>query len=1192
MRHPGRNTKCIGGLLSLALAVSMLWQIFYHQGSETSSRKVKASVQVSPVPLGSSAKTNQVSPAAKVKLEEGYAKLPLSFEANAGQTDKQVKFLARGQGYNLFLTPTEAVLALSKPKADSSNQANSGMKNAVGDSHKLPEQETAVLRMKLRGANSAPQMVGDTPLATKTNYFIGNDPKQWRTDVTSFSKVRYQQVYPGIDLLYYGNQRQLEYDFLVAPGANPAEITLEFEGEEEVFVDAAGELVLSTRGGHVYLQKPQVYQNIDGVRHSITGNYQIKGSNQVGFQVAVYDPSYTLVIDPVLTYSTFFGGNVSDRGFGIAIDNSGNAYVAGETNSSVFPVTNAYQAVKGGPNSDAFVMKLNPVGNTVLYATYLGGSSADRAFGIAVDGSGNSYITGEASSTNFPIVNAIQSGYAGGTDAFVAKLNPNGNSLEFSTFLGGTGYEAGSGIAADQFGNTWVTGTTNSTTGFPLVNAFQGTFGGNFDAFVAKLNPSGTTLMFSTYLGGVNFEQGFAVAVDASGNGYVTGETSSANFPKVNALQTTLGGTDAFVTKVSPTGSALAYSTYLGGSSLDRGVSIAVDSLGNAYVTGETQSSNFPTMNPFQATLSGPVDAFVTKLNPAGSAIIYSTYLGGSNVDRGFGIAVDTSGNTYVIGETQSINFPVQDSLQSTWSGGTDDFVTKLLPTGSSLAYSTYLGGSSFDQAGGIAVDGSGNVLVTGRTSSTDFPTANALQSTLNGSDDAIVARITPTSSCTGVTFANATNFSVGSQVDTLKAADLNQDGTIDLLASLGSQKVLLLVGNGAGGFTSMELFSGILVSDTLIGDFTGDGKIDLVLANRSLNKVTLHAGDGNGGFGTGLSFATGTEPVSLASADFDGDGLPDLAVANRSSGTVSVLMGNGVGGFFAATSVNAAAVPQFVAAADIDHDGIPDLIVIDFSGGISLLKGDGMGGFAALPGVSISAGNNPTSLSLGDFNNDGNVDLAVTFFQSSKVAVYAGNGMGGFASPSLFTVGANPNRVVSGEFNGDGYIDLATANSNGSSISILLGNGSGGFASSVDFATGSNSSVLAAADFNRDGRLDIATGILGNVSLRLGSCLQTPAVQLSASNLTFGSQTVNVTSSPQAVMLSNTGTIPLEITNILASGDFSQTNTCGATLAVGANCTINITFTPTVAGTRTGSVTITDNAPGSPQTVALTELV
>jgi len=624
--------------------------------------------------------------------------------------------------------------------------------------------------MKLLGANPAPAVAGVGELPGKSNYFVGNDPKKWRANVPTYAKIEYRDVYPGVNLVYYGNQRQLEHDFVVSPGADPKAITLAFEGMDGVAIDALGDLVLRADGGEVRLRKPVVYQEQNGQRAVIPTRYVLKAERQVAFEVAAYDATKPLIIDPVLAYSTYlggrasaFGGNADDEGLGIAVDAAGNAYVTGRTLSTSFPTTpGAFQVTFGGGFFDAFVTKLNGDGSALVYSTYLGGSVDDRGNAIAVDAAGNAYVTGSTSSNNFPTTSgAVQPtcGISGG-DAFVSKLNETGTTLVYSTCLGGSGGQFGNGIAVDVAGNAYVTGQTTSPNFPTTLGAFQPSpHGGIAHAFVTKVNPTGTGLVYSTYLGGSGIDLGNGIAVDVAGNAYVTGFAGSTDFPTTpGAFQTArASSSDAFVTKVNPTGTGLVYSTYLGGNADDEGFAIAVDVAGNAYVTGRTNSPNFPTtLGAFQTTFAGGGDAFVTKLNTlaSGSAsLVYSTYLGGSRADVGFGIAVDVQGNAYVTGSTNSRGFPTTPGAFQTDLAGVADadaFLTKLTPTGTGLVYSTYLGGSlagslgggSIDQGFGIAVDVAGNAYVTGRTQSRNFPTTpGAFQTALAGGFDAFVAK-------------------------------------------------------------------------------------------------------------------------------------------------------------------------------------------------------------------------------------------------------------------------------------------------------------------------------------------------------------------------------------------------------------------------------------------------------------------
>jgi cysteine-rich repeat protein len=431
--------------------------------------------------------TTAASPSAVARLSEAYGKLPLRFEANQGQADAAVKFLSRGSGYTLFLTPTEAVLSLAKPAAEESKPARATAAIGRAGASKAKATRPLVLRTKLVGANRSPEVSGVDELAGKSNYLIGADPAKWQLGVPNYGGVRYRAVYPGIDLVYRsGNQREVEYDFLVAPGADPSAIRLRFEGARKLRLDAAGNLVLATGSGEVIHRAPVVYQTIDGERRPIRGGFRKLARNDVGFVVGSYDRTKPLTIDPTLVYSTYLGGSFFDLGQGIAVDGSGNAYVTGATDSTDFPTANALQSSSGGV-ADAFVAKLDAAGSQLLYSTYLGGSGSDAGIGIAVDGSANAYVTGQTESTNFPTANALQSSFAGGDfDGFVAKLDPAGSQLLYSTYLGGSNDDFGIGIAADGSGSAYVTGGTFSTD-FPTANALQSGFGGSEDAFIAKI---------------------------------------------------------------------------------------------------------------------------------------------------------------------------------------------------------------------------------------------------------------------------------------------------------------------------------------------------------------------------------------------------------------------------------------------------------------------------------------------------------------------------------------------------------------------------------------------------------------------------------------------------------------------------------------------------------------------------------
>ncbi len=717
---------------------------------------------------GAQAETPEPSKAdqeTRARVSESYGKLPLSFEANQGQQDQPVKFLSRGRVYNLFLTNREAVLVLTKSEKPAPAQKTTHPTLA----QKKPKRQSTVLRTQFVAANPAAKVTGEEELPGKINYLIGQDPTKWRTGVATYAKVRYEQVYPGIDLVYYGNQRQLEYDFVVGPGGDPAHIRMKLAGAQKMSLDAQGQLVVQTARGRVRWKQPEIYQEVDGQHRSVEGRYVLRAGHELGFAVAAYDTARPLIIDPVLVYSTYLGGSASDEDGGIAVDSSGNAYIAGCTQSTDFPTTaGAFQTTFGGLE-DIFVTELNPTGSGIVYSTFIGGSEGDEGKAIAVDTSGNAYVTGYTFSDDFPTTpGAFQPTTPSfhSLHAFVTALDPIGAGL-YSTYLGGDYIDYAQGIAVDTSSHAYVIGTTGSIDFPTTAGAFQTTIGGgNYDAFLTVFNPTGTGLVYSTYLGGSGYEVGEGIAVDPSGKAYVTGITNSSDFATTaGALQTTYISlyADVFVTEFNPTGSDLVFSTYLGAGTYAEGKCIALDTSGRAYVSGLAESEFPVTAGAWQTTFGGSdYDAFVAELNPTGSGLLYSTYLGGIDIEQVRGIAVDTSGNAYVSGFTRSSDFPTTEGALQTTVNGEDAFVTELNPSGTGLVYSTFLGGSSSDQGYGVAVDTFGNFYVTGFSMSSDFPTtAGAFQTTLRGPVSAFVAKFgatpTPTPSPTPTPTPTAT---------------------------------------------------------------------------------------------------------------------------------------------------------------------------------------------------------------------------------------------------------------------------------------------------------------------------------------------------------------------------------------------------------------------------------------------------
>jgi len=716
--------------------------------------------------------------AATVELERRHGRLPLRYEENQGQHDARARYVARQGGLTLFATGEGPVVAVRVPEGPAADEAGAlgDELGQVGRAERLARagrpdraerpERIASFRIALEGARANAPIEAGAALITRSNYFIGADPDRWRTNIPNYASVTYREVAPGVDLVLHSSPEGLiEYDFVVAPGVSPT-LTVRFEGAERVTLGAAGALEIHVGGAIVEQPAPVLYQEIGGRRVPVEGGYRLAGGDRVRFDVGAYDPNHRLVIDPVLVYGTYLGGSEDERLYGLAVDASGASYVVGQTESTNFPTADSIQDSFGGGSWDAFVAKLSPAGDALVYATYLGGSANDYAHGIAVDASGAAYVAGGTASTNFPTANAFQSSYAGGGsgDAFVAKLSPAGDALLYATYLGGSASsDYAHGVAVDASGAAYVSGVTYSTD-FPIKDALQSSYaGGDGNAFVTKLSPAGDSLAYSTFLGGSGDDDFLTrIAIDASGAAYLVGSTTSADFPTAYPVQgSNAGSLDVFVAKLTPQGHALVYSTYLGGSSSDSAHAIAVDATGAVYVTGRTISTDFPTSNPFQSSNAGSFDVFVAKLTPAGDALVYSTYLGGSSHDLGYAIAVDALGAAYVAGQTGSTDFPTSNPFQGSNAGGIDAFVAMLTPSGDALAYATYLGGSSDDRGRGIALDATGAVYVAGYTNSTDFPTANHYQYAA-GRADGFIVKLGSLRAADGVSCADASECASG----------------------------------------------------------------------------------------------------------------------------------------------------------------------------------------------------------------------------------------------------------------------------------------------------------------------------------------------------------------------------------------------------------------------------------------------
>jgi hypothetical protein len=651
---------------------------------------------------------------AEATVRADYGKIRLAFEPNRGQAESQTSYLARGNGFLLSIEPDGSRLTM----------ADRG--------------KSAEIRCRLLGSNRASRLEALDPLPGHSSYFRGRDVSKWITGIPNFAKVRAAGVYAGIDLVYYGNQSALEYDFVLAPGADPRAIRLRFDGVRSMRIDGEGNLVLSTAAGEFTERRPVVYQTTGSERRPVAGRFVLVGRRTVSFQLAAYDRSRPVVIDPVLIYASFLGGADLDEGHAVAADAGGNLYLTGRTLSTP------------AGDSDVLVRKISPDGSTFLYNADLGGSDNDIGNAIAVFSDGSAYVGGRTRSGDFPVFNAFQNANLGVNNAFVLRLDPSGSNLIFSTYVGGSTDDRGYALALDTQGSVYLAGGASSTDFPTSPGAFQRLNRGGLDCFVVKFDSSGNGI-WGTLVGGGSDDQAFGIAVDANGNSYITGQTNSDSYPQVNPpfQHSRHGGLDAFVTEITADGSGLVYSTFAGGGNDDTGNAIAVDPNGNAYVAGTTASGDFPTTNgAFQTGYAGgSSDAFVLAYTANGQFLMFSTLVGSHGTDEGNGIALDGANDVFLIGDTNSDQYPVTaNAIQPNRAGGFDVVFSVLDSRGSQLLYSTFFGGSGDDFGLAVAADADANAYFTGATSSNDFPVTNGAAQTQPGGgvSDAFFALIAP----------------------------------------------------------------------------------------------------------------------------------------------------------------------------------------------------------------------------------------------------------------------------------------------------------------------------------------------------------------------------------------------------------------------------------------------------------------
>jgi len=1006
--------------------------------------------------------------------DANYGKLPLVFEKNRGQADLQARFLVRGKGYTAFLTSDGMVLSLRATNVVPAL----GMDNLPAPSNVLSV-PAEIIQFRLTGATPNPAVLGEDQQLGKVNYFFGKDPAKWRTNVPTYARVRYRNVYPGIDLVYYGAGRQLECDFDVSPGANPNRIKFEIRGAKEIHVDTNGDLVLKTTSGELHFEMPVVYQEFNGRRIIVDGGYVVNDPTHFSFHVAHYDPAKPLVIDPVLVYSTYVGGSGFDQPAGIAVDSTGGTYVAGFTDSPDFPLA-ALGSLPTGTNH-VFIAKLDPSGSHLVYADYVGGSGSDYGYALALDSANEVYVTGNTQSSDFPTVNPYQASLLGAYNTFLTRISADGSSLLYSTYLGGDSYDQPSGIGIDAIGEVHVAGITTSRN-FPVVNAYQPTVSPNQGAlygvygFLTKFSADGSSLVYSTFLGGnSNVTQTCAqgscwpepfslingIAVDANGDAYVTGNTNTYNFPATPGayLTTDSAPSDAmigFVSKFSASGS-LDYSTYLYGTSgaAVQIASIAVDSSGSAYVTGTAPSDGtFPITSTSicdpGVSLGGCSYAFVTKFDPTGSTLQYSTFLGLYNFAIPQALVLDQNNDAYVLSTSWSGTFATQNGIEP-YTNGADLLVAEIDPVASTQLFATFLGASGDDNPAGLTTDSTGSLYVAGYTNSSDFPvTQGAFQSTIGGGSDAFVVKIGPNS-------APAVSVSPFQLQYSSQAVGLTSQAQTVLLRNMGSSPLSIS-------------------SVTVSGDFAETDNC-------------------------------GTSVPAAGSCTLSVTFTPN-AVGSR-SGSILILD-------------NAAGSPHVVN-----------------------LSGSGSGAVAALSPATLTFSSQPLGTSSSPqiltLNNSGNATLTVGNIQ------------------------------VTGDFTQTNNCPATLAPNSSCTLNVT-------FAPTV---TGLRTGALTISD-NAQGSPQAVT-LTGT-----GSTIPAPIATVTPANLAFPDQQAGTSSATQSVTLTNSGTAALNVGNIQITGDYAQTNTCPTTLAVSSSCTIRITFSPTTSGNRPGTLTISDNAHGSPQVVNL----
>lgn len=917
----------------------------------------------------------------------------LVFEPNVGQTDPRVRFVSRGPGHALFLTDQGAVLRVSPPAAG----GRAGLARAAG----------AVVTMTLAGAATPTEVAGHAPLPGANHYLIGRDPSGWHRDVPRYGEVRYTGVYPGVDTVWYGNEGELEYDFVVAPGADPGQIAMRFDGARDIAIDATGNLVLDTAAGPVVQKRPIAYQVVDGARRTVDAAYRVLADGAIGFATGAFDAALPLVIDPVLGYSTYLGGDGQDESAEMAVDDAGNTWISGLTNSVEFPWDMGNDSEFSGGAFDAYVCRFTANGGIPTCA-YIGGSGEDGAWGLAIGPDGKAYVSGYTFSADFPTVDPAQATPGGHADAFLLRINATADGLDFSTYYGGNDFENARGLHVDNHGRAYITGETwsHGNTLPVTAGAYQTTDTAGADVFVAKFAADGT-LEASTYLGGSGDDLGRGITTDLGGNVFLTGKTVSADFPLESPLLPPGGGGDAFLSVLDGTLAGLLLSTPVGGSAEDWGYSVVVDHMDRLTLAGFTYSADFPVHQAAQPTHGGDMDGFLMRLD-LGAGIGFSTFMGGSDLDDLRHIAVDPAGNTYWLGYTQSGNFPLKHQLAAL--DGQDAVLAKFDPTGK-LLLSTPLGGGNWEIGTGVGLDFDGNVHVAGFTTSVDMPLAGAFQQVPGSaeSDD-------------GLALASSDLFVSRFTEPALDQwrGDFDGDGTDDILMRNNATGANTIWRSGNSRTTQrMTRILDLHWRIVGVGDFDGDGASDV---------FWRHAATGGNAIWSGaLSNAqlpvdnvTNTNWEVQAVADFDADGKDDVVWHDPTTGASSLwYSANPDSATNLVTITNLAW--DIVGAGDLDGDGQADLVWrVERTGQNAVWRSGDHGDqldIARVAGAWKVAG-------IADYHGDGTADLLWRHLQTGRNVLWDGGNRE--ASTNVTPVPGQAWQVAgSGDYDGDGDADI-----------------------------------------------------------------------------------------------------------------------------------------------------------------------